>query len=79
MAINQERIMMKKIVYKIDNFYEVLFSGNFIAYILTACNPLAINSLKDLNDSARELERLGRDRYGPSYKLHRYHLIDFFI
>jgi len=41
-------------------------------------NPQALRALKDLNDAAAALEKIGKKKFGPSYKRHRYKLIDFF-
>ena len=54
-------------------------SGNYLAYKLMSRDPAALRALRDLNESAEKLEKIGRERYGPSYKRHRYSLIDFFI
>ena len=70
---------MEKIIYKIDNFYALLLSGNLIAYILTLCNPMSIISLRELNAAAEKLEKLQKEQFGDHVKLPRYNLIDFFI
>ena len=79
MAINQKRIMMKKIIYMIDDFYEAFRSKNLIVYLSMLQNPLAMHHLNILNETQEELERLGRKRFGPSYKRQRYNLLDFIL
>ena len=54
-------------------------SGNYLAYKLMSRDPAALIALRDLNEAAEELEKIGKERYGPSYKRSRYYLIDFFI
>ena len=79
MAISQERIMMKKIVHIIDDFYEAFRSKNLIVYLSKLQNPLAMHHLNILNETQEELERLGKKRFGPSYKRQRYNLLDFIL
>ena len=79
MAINQERIMMKKIIHKIDNFFEAFRSNNLIIYFFMLQDPLLMYHLNILNETQEELERLGRKRFGPSYKRQRYNLLDFIL
>jgi len=54
-------------------------SGNFLAYKLMSRDPAALRALRDLNESAEKLEKIGKEKFGPSYKRQRYSLIDFFI
>jgi len=54
-------------------------SGNYLAYKLMSIDPAALIALRDLNEAAEELEKIGREKFGPSYKRQRYSLIDFFI
>ena len=54
-------------------------SGNYLAYKLMSRDPAALSALRDLNEAAEELEKIGKEKFGPSYKRHRYSLIDFFI
>ena len=54
-------------------------SGNYLAYKLMSRDPAARRALRDLNESAEKLEKIGREKFGPSYKRQRYSLIDFFI
>ena len=74
-----KRMNMKKIINRVHGFFVLLFSGQLIAFIMLALNPLSLRAMKDLNDSADELEKCGQERYNPNCKLHRYKLIDFFI
>ena len=70
---------MKNIISIVRDFIELWLSGNLRALKLCSQNPYAIQALRDLNDANERLEKLGQERYGPDYKLHRYKLIDFFI
>ena len=54
-------------------------SGNYLAYKLMSRDPAALSALRDLNEAAEELEKMGKEKFGPSYKRQRYSLIDFFI
>jgi len=54
-------------------------SGNYLAYKMMSRDPTALRALRDLNESAEKLEKIGREKFGPSYKRQRYSLIDFFI
>lgn len=54
-------------------------SGNYLAYKLMSRDPAALRALRDLNESAEKLEKIGKEKFGPSYKRQRYSLIDFFI
>ena len=70
---------MKNIISIVRDFIELWWSGNLRALMLCSKNPFALESLRDLNDATEKLEKLGRKKFGPDYKLHRYRLIDFFI
>ena len=65
------------------NFLQDLFklkrSGNFKALMRATKDKNAIRALKDLNDAAEALEKIGKKKFGPQYKRNRYKLIDFFI
>jgi uncharacterized protein YbjQ (UPF0145 family) len=65
-----------------ENFIKDLFQlvkrGNLRALMRMTKNPQALRALKDLNDAAAALEKIGKKKFGPSYKRHRYKLIDFF-
>ena len=54
-------------------------SGNHLAYKMMSRDPAALRALRDLNESAEKLEKIGKEKFGPSYKRQRYSLIDFFI
>ena len=54
-------------------------SGKFKALMRMVKDKNAIQSLRDLNDAAEQLEKLGKKKFGPKYKTNRYKLIDFFI
>ncbi len=54
-------------------------SGNFKALKRMTKDKNAIQALKDLNDAAEKLEKIGKKKYGSKYKANRYKLIDFFI
>ena len=38
-----------------------------------------VHALKDLNDGAERLEKIGKKKFGPQYRRNRYKLTDFFI
>ena len=74
-----KRINMKIIINRVHGFFALLFSGQLIAFIMLAVNPLSLRAMKDLNDSADALEKCGKEYWGPDYKVPRYNLIDFFV
>lgn len=74
-----KRMNMKKIINRVHGFFALIFSGQLIAFIMLAVNPLSLRAMKDLNDSADELEKCGKEYWGPDYKVPRYNLIDFFV
>ena len=65
-----------------DSFLKDLFrlksSGKFKALIEMFRDGVSIDLLKSLNDTSRELERMGKKMHGPSFKRSRYKLSDFF-
>ena len=74
-----KRMDMKIIINRAHGFFALIFSGQLIAFIMLAVNPLSLWAMKDLNDSADELEKCGKEYWGPDYKVPRYNLIDFFV
>jgi len=74
-----KQINMKIIINRVRVFFALIFSGQLIAFIMLAVNPLSLRAMKDLNDSAHELEKCGKEYWGPDYKVPRYNLIDFFV
>ena len=74
-----KQIDMKKIINRVRSFFALIFSGQLIAFIMLAVNPLSMRAMKDLNDSAHELEKCGKEYWGPDYKVPRYNLMDFFV
>ena len=74
-----KQINMKKIISRVRVFFALIFSRQLIAYIMVAVNPLSLRAMKDLNDSADELEKCGKEYWGPDYKVPRYNLMDFFV
>ena len=74
-----KQINMKKIINRVRSFFALIFSGQLIAFIMLAVNPLSLRAMKDLNDSAHELEKCGKEYWGPDYKVPRYNLMDFFV
>ena len=71
--------MIKKFISKFKDYLALRRSGKYLAYKIMSRNLIAVRALRDLNDSAEKLENIGRERFGSSYKCHRYKLIDFFI
>ena len=71
--------MIKKFISKFKDFLELRRSGHYLAYKMMSRDPAALRALRDLNESAEKLEKIGREKFGPSYKRNRYSLIDFFI
>jgi len=74
-----KQMNMKKIINRVRSFFALIFSGQLIAFIMLAVNPLSMRAMKDLNDSAHELEKCGKEYWGPDYKVPRYNLMDFFV
>ena len=74
-----KQINMKIIINRVRVFFALIFSGQLIAFIMLAVNPLSLRAMKDLNDSAHELEKCGKEYWGPDYKVPRYNLMDFFV
>ena len=62
-----------------QDLFRLWLNGHLTAYRIMSRNQQSINALKALNDTSKELERLGRNRYGSEYKRHQYKLIDFFL
>jgi len=65
-----------------ENFLKDLFQlwkrGNLKALMRMTRDKQSIQALKDLNDAAAALEKIGKKKFGPKYKRNRYQLIDFF-
>jgi len=70
---------MKKLISMLKDRRALKRSGNYLAYKMMSRDPTALRALRDLNESAEKLEKIGREKFGPSYKRQRYSLIDFFI
>ncbi len=70
---------MKKLISMLKDRRALKRSGNYLAYKMMSRDPTALRALRDLNESAEKLEKIGREKFGPSYKRNRYSLIDFFI
>ena len=70
---------MKKLFSIFKDCQALKRSGNYLAYKMMSRDPAALRALRDLNESAEKLEKIGREKFGPSYKCNRYSLIDFFI
>ena len=74
-----KQINMKIIINRVRVFFALIFSGQLIAFIMLAVNPLSLRAMKDLNDSADDLEKCGKEYWGPDYKVPRYNLMDLFV
>ena len=62
------------------DFFKLKVSGKFKALVEMYRDGISIGLIKSLNDNSRELERLGRELYGPSFKKRaRYKLSDWFL
>jgi hypothetical protein len=70
---------MKKLISMLKDRRALKRSGNYLAYKMMSRDPTALRALRDLNESAEKLEKMGKEKFGPSYKRQRYSLIDFFI
>ena len=70
---------MKKLISMLKDRRALKRSGNYLAYKMMSRDPTALRALRDLNESAEKLEKIGKEKFGPSYKRQRYSLIDFFI
>ena len=70
---------MNNIISNNKDLFRLWLNGHLTAYRIMSRNQQAINALRLLNETSKELERLGGKRYGPGYKRQQYNLIDFFI
>lgn len=69
---------VKKIPF-IRNFMALKKLGVWKAFLRMANDKMATQAIRDLNDAADELEKKGKDYWGPDYTVPRYNLLDFFI
>ena len=63
----------------LKDFLTLWKTGKFRALQRMTKDRASMKALKDLNDAAAALDKLGQKRYGRNYKRNRYKLSDFFL
>jgi len=63
----------------LGDLFKLKKSGKLRALKRMSKDKNAQRALKDLNDAAEKLEKIGKKKFGSHYKANRYKLIDFFI
>ena len=63
----------------LKDFFTLWKTGKFRALQRATKDRKVMKALKDLNDAAAVLDKLGQERYGKRYKRNRYKLSDFFL